>query len=435
MPRLLKNNILVFNEATIKQLKKDDNHCVKRSLGGWFHHNLKATKEMREASFQLEDADTFLKTLKNEPLTLIVDLAQKTCEMMASYELKHPVGQSPKVRFGLEQLREKNDTVQASINELNKNTYTPKELKSFAQQIFLGQCGTLAHLLNGVTVSIRESDGSHVIKDENYAYAKELMNLLKQTHVAYNGDLPDRMALGKNSIAVSFELSMVGTVPNAEGLELQAEFHQEKENETFDTELKKLENTLNRYALYQHHHDDVIQSARAIIAELNELKLKFGKNFDIKYGTTILTHTNSLITDSKNILLQKRYLELTNLAPGTPSMGKKIAGLLLGLLAVTVIVCSLLLILATTGYITLPLAIVATGILAPISINFQAASAAIGIGMLVGSVGLFKRGMRQNLSDKMSSFIHENKLAAKSSHKPLQKTLVEKSQLNPIIGK
>ncbi|WED41804.1 hypothetical protein [Legionella cardiaca] len=298
----------------------------------------KCRKRIEWIDKHIQKGQQFLQTLNNNPSQLTTHLQQKLVANFKNYDFYHPAGVSPQVRFCLLNLQEKFNElftlpVPATLYPLTQVSYP--YIQTYLTQTtshinYLRFCGFLWEMHHRVANEGIDEDFNNILVD-----------LLNETHIPENGDLPDHMATGKTANIYYQEIK-----PTSSYLQdLTNEQLIDYESKIFEAQLSWLKPYLKRENPLQVH----IANAVALIE--TEIKEKQQKNEPVDYHFYIhaVRDFNKITREVPDSEVITHLNLLAEHASGSPSLGKKIGGVLLTIGGLALIVASIAGLCATFG--------------------------------------------------------------------------------------
>jgi hypothetical protein len=338
-----------------------------------------ATTKVTQLNAQISAGTSFLHTLSTNPALLVAQLKSAISTAFQGYNDNHPLGLSLQVRMCLYDIQ----------NKLNSLTVQPKEATLAALQLnYLDLCA----MLQNMYAKVEE-------EEQDLEFKGVLFQLLENTHIATNGDLPDLMQTGQ-STTTRFAF-IAGVFPQfsidpGQFLALEAQCYTQK--------LSDLENGIF-VGEEQKRIKAVIDSIKAEV-EAKKIKNEF---IDYRFYTRILADMWQVINHRQDSASIQHLGLLANAASGSPSIGKKVAGALTALVGFLLLTASIACLVATFGGSSL-----ASGFGAALGISIIQSQICLGVSASVtavaasglGTWGVFKykEGMRQGLSQNITNF-------------------------------
>jgi hypothetical protein len=282
-----------------------------------------------------------------------------------------------------------------------------------------------------------EANTQHRLTDSNPILSNEIAVLLQQSHIPMEADLPGLASTGKSCFA-QYEAF---AEQHANVFLSTTENFLTTEKAQFTTALQELHRTGEIFSRQDRALQRSVHSfGRHLLTSFENPTSTVAK--DLKLFTTIAVKTTHLLAMQPgnvdaNDAFFKSYRKLSHHVAGAPSVAKKVAGIMIGILGAVVM------------GVLIASAVCSFGILAPISALLGVKTALV-TGAVVGGVlgvtgaGLFKHGMRKSvskdliktLSHKQKSLKNEHlnhlKLNAAQERQQLAQTLLSDVQLAPI---
>ena len=322
-------------------------------------------KERNWCQAQLNTGEAFLRNLAENPRLLVVKLHSEIFHNLKEFECNHPAGQSFDLRHSISNLQTACMQIRSQLNEIALSGQ-PGSSQDYHCP-YLQCCGVLAAAYGLVHANVRDKSGK--------LFCKMILSILEKTYIEYNGDLPDRWAIGEPAITHFYRHNII---PN------QTEFAR-NEVSLFNMAKQSLDKTLTTNpSVMQNQY--VVKLARSIQMDLAAASVK--PKFDIKFAFNTLVLTDTLLKDPQDVNKQVAFQRFIDHAAGKPSLYKKLAGLFLMVAGLAIIAASIFL-----G--------VATG-MGPYAVWITGAGFAVGC----EGIRLFHNGNRQGTSKTMFNLFH-----------------------------
>jgi hypothetical protein len=331
------------------------------------------------------NAQAFLQSLRKNPRELVKNLCQNINKMIDSFDAKYSSIKSETTIMLLQELR-----LFADFNRVQNEIVQNSDVNYQYRIAYLVLCGSLHTTKEKLQVIFTENKVSEL--------SVKITELISATHIDFLKNLPDELRFRESSMNIFRD-------ERQEILDkLRVEFN------TANNALK------DRLAYYDNGpRNDLSKPMRDLIKVIySTLSDQFEKNkktFDMQFAISVLNGTTDLIdpcpVDSAQA--QINYSDLANRAPGMPNVGKQLKGLMLGLLAISIITTGVVIGMASVGVAT-PVSsyLISSGfyVLAMATGGLLAFGGAYG---LAKSVGLFKQGQRAGLSKDMTDLVQSFK--------------------------
>lgn len=345
--------------------RKDPLLAIKNKLNAGIKHHTQEKSAARERmallgrELQSHRSNDFLINLRDNPETLLDQLAQAIQVELEKYDKTHPANQSEIVRTCLLELK-RNTSAQYILKAASLN-------KDETRKKYYQLCGLIWKMLKRANYP------------QNLEFCRQLLATFQSKSPAPEECIAAYEALQQSNPRHFLEITK---------LELD-----DFEYNEYKAAQKKLhlalrpKNTLMHAPIeIQQLHKKAADIAKTIRAEK---LIPNNPEFDIKYATFALNATTELLQDFPNTDLQKKYERLIDQnKKEQPSTCKKIAGALLAFLGAALLAASVVAKILTLG------------VASPLTITGMA----LGSTLIVSGVGLFCQGMRKGLSKDMKQF-------------------------------
>lgn len=296
----------------------------------------KIEKEILDLQSELDKVNQFLQTLVDNPQVLVDEKHQYLTTAFANYTQFNPI-QSETTRLILTSIQEKLDAIKntnENINSVGKKEFFTDAKTTPQQNQALFKYALFTGFIADLIMQVREKKEE---KEED-DFLPFLKDLLKEMHIAENGDLPEPRKLQMS--CEELFLLFADLHPELYKVRVETLSHLEdeykKEKDIF-TNLFSLHPELNKVGKELYH---------SIIKDLkNKNKMELAKLYPsyariFREGAIILDPIKKL--EEKQIAI-KNLLEIAENLPTTSSAKLKVAGALVAFIGLAVAVTSVLL--------------------------------------------------------------------------------------------
>ncbi|WP_127099165.1 hypothetical protein [Legionella sp. km772] len=323
----------------------------------------------------------FLNTLSANPNELVNQLKRKITAAFQDYDDKHPQGLSPQVRICLFNLKER----------LAYLTLTPEQATINALQRNYLHLGAL----------LQEMHNQVATEGLNQEFIQVLNSLLEETHLG--ADLPDALQTQQSKAEHYNYLQQ----QNPALFTVSPERLLVLEQERYHYEFSHLQ---ERIAPSNALQNKINAALKVLNEELSAKKVK-NEVIDYHFYNRVLADLAKISANPHDSKAIQHLGRLANVAVGTPSLGKKIAGVLLEILGIALIAASVTCLIATFGGSSFAssfgAALGLSLLQSQITLGISASLTALGGGALSFWGGIkFKEGQRQGLSKELEN-VHE----------------------------
>lgn len=375
-------------------------------------------KKRESLNLYIESAINFLTQLQQNPENMFNSLLKKTKIQLNAYDKSH-TNQPVLVRLSLYKLEEKLEAIKKHITTSATTPVFEPLYQDFLrdlQPLKPANTNNPAEWHKKYLVLIGFLWDMHHNVTEINEFKACIFSLLCDGHIDDRSDLPDEMKTGTNC---------------------DIQFKQVKDIETnkalFNTTEEQLltEETTNYIDAYDKFlafantgkeklHLHALELAKVIKAEATRKRnhtpnIMTGASteqpFNKKTYTEILTLSHKFATNSPLSEMDiDRYVYLAENVPGTPSLAKKIGGIMIAILGAVLIGLSISLAIASFGgssiFSAIGIAIGTTLIAQSLAVTACVAST----GVVAGGCGMFAHGRRKGISKSMHNFLEEAEL-------------------------
>lgn len=310
-------------------------------------------RELNRYSNLYQEGDAFLSDLSVNPLNSIMQLDMHLTKMIVEFDRQYPAERSLLVRQALFQLGSSGANI---VLHAHSNNSLHSHRCSYLQY-----CGLLA-----VVYKQLEESNDKLAK----VLLKKITTVLEQTHIKFDGDLPDQWALRENASGYFIRNNPLLTLHELVTLE----------NENYRAATTNFEAVL---AMLPEHirNNEIKILARTVYADI--CMQQGNVYFDKPFFSKLLHSMTEFLKKPADQQAQQDFLHHMNHVKGRPSIYKKAAGLFLMVLAST---------------------ITAAGTALSIMLGAEfSAFVVLGVAMVYEGARIFKSGCRHGTSLSMMS--------------------------------